>query len=64
MVDRRDEIDVGGVQGGGVGVVEQEDVALVDVVSEPPDRRLAGLGRAGEVVQEADAPMSSEPSAR
>ena len=55
VVDRRDEIDVGRVQRRRVGIVEQEDVAFVDAALEPADDRLAGLGGAGEVMQEADA---------
>ena len=55
VVNRRHQIDVGGVERRGVGAVSEEHVALADIALEAPDHRLAGFGRAGQVVQEADA---------
>ena len=51
----RHQVDVRGMQGRGVGVVEQEHVAGVDVTPEAPDDGFARLGGAGQVVQETDA---------
>ena len=55
VMDRRHQIDVRGVQRRRVGIVQEIDVALGDAVAEAPDDRLARLGRAGQMMQEADA---------
>ena len=56
VVDRRHEIDVRGMERCGVGAVGEEHVAYADIVLEAADDRLAGLGGAGQVMEEADAP--------
>jgi hypothetical protein len=55
-VDRRDQVDVGRVERGGVGVVEEVDVVLVDprVVGVGGKDVLHRLRRARQVVEEAD----------
>jgi hypothetical protein len=54
-MDRRDKINVGGVQGGGVRIVEEKKIALVDASLELANDGLAGFGGAGEVMQESHA---------
>ena len=55
VVDGSHQVDVRGMQGRGVGVVQQEHVPGVDVSPEAPDDGFARLRGAGQVVQEADA---------
>ena len=56
VVDRRHQVNVRGVQRRRVGAVGEEHVALADVALEAADHRLAGLGSAGQMVEEAHAP--------
>ena len=55
VMDGRHQVDVRGMQGRGIGVVQQEHVPGVNVSPEAPDDGLARLRGAGQVVQETDA---------
>ena len=55
VVNGRHQVDIRGMQGRGVGVVEQEHVPGVDVPTEAPDDGFARFRGAGQVVEETDA---------
>src|SRR5262249_21935106 len=55
VMDRRNKIDVRRMQGRGVGIVEQEQIALAYSALELADDGLASFCRAGQMMKEANA---------